>query len=75
MHWLALRAVNRGFDTLLGFIIESERNEPARSVFRDSGFEPGANPKEWILNLRNTPPRIPPWVVFDPKENEEEFKK
>lgn len=39
MNWALRRADQRGWATLSGEIVETERNTPVRGVFRDAGFE------------------------------------
>jgi FkbH-like protein len=43
MNWALRRADQRGWATLNGQIVETERNTPVRAVFRDAGFADGGD--------------------------------
>jgi FkbH-like protein len=47
LHWALYRASTRNWTTLQGTVIETERNNPARAIFREAGFSPGINNGEW----------------------------
>jgi FkbH-like protein len=63
MHWAIGIAAAQGWTNLRGVIVETERNTPARSVFRDAGFEAGATPGEWIVRTTNAAP-VPSWLTI-----------
>jgi FkbH-like protein len=62
LHWALQRAAARNWSSVRGMIIETERNTPVRSIFRDAGFESGVRPGEWVART-DTPPRLPPWLT------------
>jgi FkbH-like protein len=62
LHWALQRAAVLQRSSVRGIIIETERNTPVRSVFRDAGFEPGPSPGEWVART-DTAPALPPWLT------------
>lgn len=62
LAWTAGLAKKRSVTQLVGPIIESPRNEPARNIFRDHGFVLGAAPGEWVLDLTKAGLQVPDWV-------------
>jgi len=63
LHWLKSHALSRGCTELIGEIIETERNCPAREIFKDSGFVPGPGPGQWIYRIRQAPEAVPSWLA------------
>lgn len=49
--WAVDRALGRGWRKLAASIIETERNTPVRSVYRDAGFALGQNGR-WLIEPR-----------------------
>jgi FkbH-like protein len=62
LHWALQRAVARDWNSVRGLIIETERNTPARGVFREAGFQSGTAPGEWMARTE-TAPGLPPWLT------------
>ena len=62
LHWAVAFAAARGWTSLRGIVIDSERNTPARSVFREAGFEGGARSGEWVIKTTNATP-MPAWLT------------
>ena len=63
LRWAVGHAARRGWTTLRGLVIETERNTPVRTVFRDSGFAPGGAPGESHARTDN-PGEIAPWLTI-----------
>jgi predicted enzyme involved in methoxymalonyl-ACP biosynthesis len=61
LHWALYRASTRNWATLLGTVLETERNTPARAVFREAGFSPGEKRGEW-LSRSSGDYLPPPWL-------------
>jgi FkbH-like protein len=55
LYWALARARARGWKGLHGRIIETERNTPARQIFRDAGFAAGV-PGHWQREAQDVPP-------------------
>lgn len=64
LHWALAHAKRRGWSGLGGFIIETERNTPVRSVFRDAGFLQELPSTEWIKLTEQAPP-LPGYLTID----------
>ncbi|PTU32360.1 HAD-IIIC family phosphatase [Stenotrophobium rhamnosiphilum] len=62
LQWAIARSAKRGWETLKGLIIETERNTPVRSVFLDAGFERGQIEGEWI-SAANGSANFPSWLT------------
>ncbi|MFC1652392.1 HAD-IIIC family phosphatase [Planctomycetota bacterium] len=62
VKWVANFAKNCGYHEVIGQIVETERNAPIRSVYRDAGFERGTVPGHWHLNLQNAIDAVPHWL-------------
>lgn len=62
LHWAIGYAAGRGWTTLRGVLVETERNTPVRSVFQDAGFEVGVGPGEWLARTDNQTP-TPSWLT------------
>ncbi|MEK9970568.1 MAG: HAD-IIIC family phosphatase, partial [Ferrovibrio sp.] len=66
LQWLARYALNRGAKELIGRVIETERNQPARNVYKDAGFSAAPAQGEWRMPLQSPAPALPAWLtVFD----------
>lgn len=50
VSWARRRASERGWPTLTGRIIETDRNTPVRKVFEDNGFKFEPATAEWSIN-------------------------
>lgn len=61
LAWARRHAEKAGHPWTVGEIIETERNTPARGVFRDAGFTPGGKPGQWIAPSGNAPD-LPAWL-------------
>jgi predicted enzyme involved in methoxymalonyl-ACP biosynthesis len=61
LHWALYRAFIRNWTTLVGTVVETERNTPVRPVFREAGFSPGNNVGEW-LSQASADYLPPPWL-------------
>lgn len=64
LHWALMRALCRGWNGLTGFVIETERNTPVRTVFRDAGFVQDASSDEWI-RPSDKALALPDWLAID----------
>jgi FkbH-like protein len=62
LHWAIRFAAGREWKTLRGLIVETERNTPVRSVFREAGFQPGIKPGEWLVQT-DAPSPMPSWLT------------
>jgi FkbH-like protein len=62
LAWVAGEARARSVTELMGKIIETPRNEPARNIYRDYGFAPGPAAGEWVLDLTKARLQVPEWV-------------
>jgi len=62
VKWVTSYAGRRGATLVVGEIIETERNQPVRSVYRECGFEPGDVQGEWRLDLRGRDLLTPTWL-------------
>ena len=51
LNWSINRAKQKGYESLVGVIHETERNTPVRSVFADNGFEKITENDNWINTL------------------------
>jgi FkbH-like protein len=60
-RWAIARAAQRGWSSLRGEIIETERNTPVREVFANSGFEASGAPGVWRVSTRPQP-ALPAWL-------------
>jgi FkbH-like protein len=60
MDWALRRASQRGWITLNGEIVETERNTPVRAVFSDAGFEAGGNGR--FHRSTSDAPGVPSWL-------------
>jgi FkbH-like protein len=61
LHWALYRASTRNWTTLVGTVVETERNTPVRAIFREAGFSPGSNVREW-LSQASADYLPPPWL-------------
>lgn len=59
MSWALARADRRGWQILRGEIVETPRNSPARGIFADNGFDPGAVEGLWQKSASGEEP--PHW--------------
>ena len=71
LNWALARALQRGWNGLGGFIIETERNTPVRGVFRDAGFLQEASSGEWI-RASDQAPAAPAWLTINDGQVERE---
>lgn len=62
LHWLSATARANGFRRLVGEIVETPRNKPARRVFKDAGFSHDAATGQWTLALDAQAPACPSWL-------------
>ncbi|HUE16330.1 MAG TPA: HAD-IIIC family phosphatase [Planctomycetaceae bacterium] len=62
LQWAIGYAAGRDWKILRGLIVETERNTPVRSVFREAGFQPGDKPGEWFART-DSGARILPWLT------------
>jgi FkbH-like protein len=51
LSWVAEEAPRRGISEIVGRIIPTPRNTPARSLYRDNGFTPSGDTGWWRLDL------------------------
>lgn len=63
LHWAQHRAAERSWTRLVGQIIETERNAPVRSVFRDAGFRMVEPTGEWVARSADAP-ALPKWLAI-----------
>ncbi|MBF0249334.1 MAG: HAD-IIIC family phosphatase [Alphaproteobacteria bacterium] len=49
LYWLIEKARSRNRDAVIGEVIETDRNTPARSVFQDAGFHQSEQDGEWVF--------------------------
>jgi predicted enzyme involved in methoxymalonyl-ACP biosynthesis len=61
LAWVAAQARMRGVIELVGKIVETPRNEPARHIFHDNSFTP-VGTGEWVLDLKKKQLQVPDWV-------------
>lgn len=71
LNWALARALQRGWNGLGGFIIETERNTPVRGVFKDAGFLQEASSGEWI-RASDQAPAAPAWLTINDGQVERE---
>ncbi len=64
LFWLMGRARRPGLKGLVGEIIETERNTPAREIFASAGFAPGPGPGEWRFPFTAALPPVPSWLTI-----------
>ncbi len=65
LRWILDRARRRGADSVVGDVIETPRNTPARSVFRDAGFTADEeHPGRWKFDLHSRSAELPSWLRF-----------
>ena len=64
LNWGRARALHRDWKGLGGFIIETERNTPVRTVFKDAGFLQEKSSGEWVISS-DLVPTIPDWLNID----------
>jgi FkbH-like protein len=62
LDWAVTRAHGRGWATLMGPIVQTPRNSPARGVFADNGFAPG--PAEGLWQRETAPAQVQDWFVL-----------
>ena len=62
LAWLAHAAAADGWTSLIGRVIETDRNEPARGVFRQVGFAPAREAGAWRLDLTGGAPAVPDYL-------------
>jgi len=60
LKWAVRRAAARGWTTLQGAVIETPRNTPVRSVYKDAGFQPAGALGEWAIPT-DASLEIPSW--------------
>jgi len=63
LGWALRRGAARGWDTLRGVIIETDRNTPVRAVFSDAGFKAGTAPGEWTA-ATSLSATMPVWLTI-----------
>lgn len=64
LAWLCGEAARRSVRQIVGRIVETERNAPIRSLYREHGFEPAGAEGEWRLNLEGNAVPAPEWIEF-----------
>lgn len=64
LQWALGLARRRGMHGLVGEVVETPRNTPARNVFAEAGFS-AADQSVWRFDLRKQTERIPPWLTFE----------
>lgn len=64
LHWLLAQARSRGMRGLVGEVVETPRNTPARTVFADAGFAAGPEAGYWRFDLHKATEQIPPWLTM-----------
>ena len=65
LAWAAIFATQRGFKSLRGEVIATDRNGPAQGVYSGLGFTQ-QGPGEYVLDLSEELISIPPWFeIFD----------
>lgn len=62
LHWVLSLARTKGMHVLVGEVIETPRNTPARMVFAEAGFAAGPNSGRWHFDLRSNTEQIPSWL-------------
>lgn len=63
LHWALHRAAQRHWRHLLGTIITTDRNLPARSVYREAGFAKSGRNGEWKAQTAELP-TLPAWLTI-----------
>lgn len=61
VNWAQERANRRGWKTLMGEIVETDRNKPARKIFEKAGMTPDAQANFWSIST-DTPCSLPDWL-------------
>lgn len=64
LHWLLLRAAKRGYRGVVGEIIATERNTPARGIYEAAGFSQDVKPGRWRRSVADPPPGLPDWITL-----------
>jgi FkbH-like protein len=63
--WIVTRARQKGMQGVVGEIVITPRNTPARSVFADSGFKADKEcADQWLFDLREQSETLPPWLTI-----------
>lgn len=62
LHWVLSQARSKGMLGLIGEVIETPRNTPARTIFAEAGFAASADAGFWHFDLRADTEQIPPWL-------------
>ena len=66
IEWLKVHAAGRGMTMLVGEIIESQRNTPARRFYADCGFAPDGDSRYWRTQLDAALTAGPPaWLTIN----------
>jgi FkbH-like protein len=60
--WAAKRAFKRGWTSLFGVVIETERNVPVRQVFKDAGFYK-EDENTWKIDTKSIH-QFPDWIAL-----------
>jgi FkbH-like protein len=63
VHWAMRHARHLGMRRLTGKIVETDRNIPVRTAFKDAGMTPGGAPGWWTADLASVP-AAPYWLAI-----------
>ena len=63
LRWAVRRCARRDWHMVQGLIIETARNVPVRSVFKDAGFQPGVSAGQWLTASSLDSP-LPTWLAI-----------
>ncbi|EKT85630.2 HAD-IIIC family phosphatase [Leptospira santarosai] len=70
IQWVLLTAKKKRFKSVRGEIINTERNEPVRNIFKDCAFYQDCNSNHWIYEIAEEAIILPKWVTIkDHSEN------
>jgi FkbH-like protein len=65
LQWILAKARRRGVGSVVGEVVETPRNTPARSVFGEAGFKVDQeHPGHWVFDLHTQSEVLPPWLTF-----------
>ena len=64
LSWLVTEVRSQGLRRLIGLVVPSERNAPARSVYRDHGYSAAKEPGVWRLDLEAQTAVQPDWITL-----------
>jgi FkbH-like protein len=68
LYWALAYAHRRQWKGLGGYVVETERNAPARNVFKEAGFRQELSSGQW-LRSSDPPPPVPGWFAVDDRSH------